>query len=157
MRPGSCAGKSRGRRTWCRRAAAESLTSFEGRSSTYTWLYGILLNKFRRWLRRRKKASVSLQAIAVGDERRAEEFFETDYPGPEKQAQKKESARHVRRAIDQLGADHRSVITLRYIEGMSYGEIAEALNCPLGTVKSRIHYALQKIGHSLNRAGPLRR
>lgn len=136
-------------------AAAESLKKFEGRSSTYTWLYGILLNKFRRWLRRKERKVVSLQSVSTGrDDQHADEVFETDYPGPGEWAERREVAAEVRRAVQGLEADHRSVITLRYVEGMSYGEIAEALDCPIGTVKSRIHYALQKIGRRLAGSAP---
>ena len=48
-----------------------------------------------------------------------------------------------------LTADHRSVLALRFIDGLSYEEIAEVMDCPVGTVKSRIHYALQKVGDLL--------
>lgn len=131
-------------------AAAQSLRSFKGRSSIYTWLYSILLNKFRRWLRRKEDAAVSLQAMAEEEEsEHSEETLETPYPGPGENAEHKETVERVRAAIRHLTADHRSAITLRYIEGMSYGEIAQTLGCPIGTVKSRIHYALQKIARHL--------
>ncbi len=139
-------------------AAAQSLSSFEGRSSTYTWLYGILLNKLRRWLRRKNAAAVSLQALAPEDEReRGDEVLESDYPGPPENAERAEAIQLVRDAIQDLAADHRSVILLRFVEGMSYEEIAEVLDCPIGTVKSRIHYALQKIGKRLGEPQRLRR
>lgn len=134
-------------------AAAESIGSFKGRSSIYTWLYGILLNKFRRWLRRKSGGALSLQAMVEDEERgRGEEVLETDYPGPPENAERNEAVELVRDAIQELSADHRSVVTLRYVEGMSYEEIAEALDCPLGTVKSRIHYALQRIGKQLGQS-----
>jgi RNA polymerase sigma-70 factor (ECF subfamily) len=139
-------------------AAAESLKTFEGRSSTYTWLYGILLNKFRRWLRRKQATAISLQTMA-GDEdhRGSEEILEADYPGPPETAERTEAIEQVRSAIGALTADHRSVITLRYIEGMSYEEIAHVLDCPIGTVKSRIHYALQKMANRLGEPQRARR
>jgi RNA polymerase sigma-70 factor (ECF subfamily) len=137
-------------------AAAESLGRFKGHSSTYTWLYGILLNKFRRWLRRKGRAPLSLQAIAGEEARRPpEEVLQADSPGPPQRAEAAEATELVRRAVEELDPDHRAVITLRYLEGMSYGEIARALGCPVGTVKSRIHYALEKIGHRVkHRIGP---
>lgn len=131
-------------------AAAESLSSFEGRSSTYTWLYGILLNKFRRWLRHKERAAVSLhRTVGDDDERDGQETLEAAQPGPGEDAERREAAELVRRAIQELTAEHRSVVTLRYVEGMSYYEIAEVLGCPVGTVKSRMHYALQKIAKKL--------
>jgi RNA polymerase sigma-70 factor (ECF subfamily) len=139
-------------------AAAESLKSFEGRSSTYTWLYGILLNKFRRWLRRKQATAISLQTMSGDDEQeRNEEILQSDYPSPPETAERAEAIEQVRSAVRELSADHRSVITLRYVEGMSYEEIAEVLDCPIGTVKSRIHYALQKIGKRLEEPQRMRR
>ena len=136
-------------------AAGESLGRFRGRSSPYTWLYGILLNKFRRWLRGRKRSALSLQAMAEGSRgRQGSEVLQTDAPGPPENAERRETADLVREAVQGLTTDHRSVITLRFVEGMSYNEIAEALDCPVGTVKSRIHYALLKIEDGLGSAAP---
>ena len=55
----------------------------------------------------------------------------------------------MRQAVASLSADHRSVIAMRYVEGLSYQEIAQVLDCPVGTVKSRIHYALRGIAGQL--------
>ncbi|MGD2174612.1 MAG: RNA polymerase sigma factor [Candidatus Brocadiaceae bacterium] len=129
-------------------AAADARDRFEGRSSDYTWLYGILLNKFRRWLRRKSSSFISLQRLGPADRDGATQF-EADVPGPVDRALREERIQQVRNAIDELSADHRAVITLRYLEGLSYEEIARTVDCPLGTVKSRIHYALQKIGDYL--------
>jgi len=130
-------------------AAIRSLGSFEGRSSHYTWLYGILLNKFRAWLRRRDGR------IAIGDLPAGEgtadaaELIADEGPGAEQNVARREAAEVVRQALDELPAHHRSVLVLRYLERMSYQEVADTLGCSLGTVKSRIHYALRKIGGKL--------
>lgn len=131
-------------------AAAGSLDSFEGRSSTYTWLYGIMRNKFRGWLRS-KRRHVSLQAMAEqsGDAVNASELVGSDEPGAHEQYVRRETAHIVREALDALPPHHRNVLALRYLERMSYKEIAEALGCSLGTVKSRIHYALRSIAQRL--------
>jgi RNA polymerase sigma-70 factor (ECF subfamily) len=135
-------------------AAAASLKNFEGRSSTYTWLYGILLNKFRHWLRRKDAAVASLHLPGAEDGGAApEEFLPSRDPGPEQLAERQELTRIVRDVVDGLSADHRSVVTLRFVEGMSYEEIAAALDCPIGTVKSRIHYALLRIAEKLAEEG----
>lgn len=135
-------------------AAGETLERFEGRSSAYTWLYGILLNKWRRWLRSRSRRIFSLQAMAWDDEAdRSADQVESDLPTPADSAEEREAAEQVRRAIEELPADHRAVVTLRFVEDLSYEEIARILGCPLGTVKSRIHYALKKIGKELARVG----
>ncbi len=131
-------------------AAAKSLAGFEGRSSPYTWLYGILLNKFRRWMRRKRGATVSLHGMTEDDERLEEHrALHADYPDPGQVAERKETAELVRQAVASLSADHRSVIAMRYVEGLSYQEIAQVLDCPVGTVKSRIHYALRGIAAEL--------
>ncbi len=131
-------------------AAGRSLGRFEGRSSPYTWLYGILLNKFRRYLRRKGRRAVSLESLAAErDSARPEELLKSEHPGPHEAAVRDETADLVRRAVDELSAEHRAVILLRFVEDMPYGEIARVLDCPVGTVKSRIHYALRKMGREL--------
>lgn len=131
-------------------AAADALERFEGRSSVYTWLYSILLNKFRRWIRRRKKPVYSLHRMAEEqDDRPTAELVEEQRPGPVSRLESRETAEEVRDAVSKLSADHREVIALRFVEGLSYQEIAEIIDCPLGTVKSRIHYALKQIGEML--------
>ena len=134
--------------------AAKSLKKFEGRSSAYTWLYGILLNKFRHWLRRKDASVASLHVGgAEGGGAAPADFLPSESPGPVQQAEGREAAEVVRSVIDELSEDHRSVVTLRFIEDMSYEEISRLLDCPLGTVKSRIHYALLKIGERLAEKG----
>lgn len=130
-------------------AAAESFGRFQGRSSTYTWLYGIMLNKLRRWLRRRSSAAVSLQQFGGSDQESLEDVLEADAPQPAEEVERAEAIEQVRQAMDELSPDHRTVIALRYVDGLSYQQIAELLGCPLGTVKSRIHYALERIAQKL--------
>lgn len=135
-------------------AAARSLKNFEGRSSTYTWLYGILLNKFRHWLRRKDATVASLHLTGTEDGGVApEDFLPSDSPDPGQLAERSEAAQIVRSIVDELSEDHRNVVTLRFVEGMPYEDIARALDCPIGTVKSRIHYALMKIGQRLTEEG----
>jgi len=134
-------------------AAAESIHRFEGRSSIYTWLYGILRNKFRRWLRKKGK-TVSLQLLedrAPGDENPLSLKSEETHP-PDR-VESEETAEIIREIVDELPPHHRDVLVLRYMEDYSYKEIAEALDCSIGTVKSRIHYALDKVGHRLRTKG----
>jgi RNA polymerase sigma-70 factor (ECF subfamily) len=135
-------------------AAAESLSRFKGKSSPYTWLYGIMLNKFRRWLRQKGRRPLSLNAPARSDEpRRAEQMIPDDAPAPDEKAQSREAAQLVREAIGELSADHRTAVELRFVEDMPYEEIARILGCPVGTAKSRVHYALRKIGAQLRPEG----
>jgi RNA polymerase sigma-70 factor (ECF subfamily) len=135
-------------------AAAESFSRFRGRSTVYTWLYGIMLNKLRRWIRRRRRSTVSLQQLSGDDpDGRAGEVLPADGPLPFEEVERRERAERVRRAMAELPEDQRSVIALRFVDGLSYQEIGEMLECPLGTVKSRIHYALRKIAASLEGGG----
>ena len=130
-------------------AAATALDSFEGRSSSYTWLYGIMLNKLRRWLRNKDKVHSLHEPVWGSDGAAALELLEADQPAVDEEVARREEARMVREALDQLPPHHRSVLVLRYLESMSYEEIAETLSCSLGTVKSRVHYALRKVADRL--------
>lgn len=126
-------------------AAAESLNSFEKRSAFYTWLYGILLNKFRGWLRSREKA-VSLENVGHEEESsRGHPLFQSDAPQPFERLELSETSGFVHQALEELPAHHRTVLMLRYLEDLSYEQIAQVLGCSIGTVKSRIHYALKRI------------
>jgi len=130
-------------------AAGESLSTFEERSSAYTWLYGILLNKFRKWLREQGSA-LSLQQITErGDDEGNAAPLAAEGVQPLQQLERKEIAEQVQNAIRQLPPHHRSVLTLRYLEGLSYEEISTTLGCSIGTVKSRIHYALKKVAKQM--------
>ncbi len=136
-------------------AAADSLKRFKGRSSPYTWLYGIMLNKLRRHIRRKKRRPMPLYRIDDSERTRsAEDVLASDAPQPEETVELHETVEQVREVMDELPPDHRSVIALRFVEGLSYQEISETLECPLGTVKSRIHYALQKMAEKLKEHAP---
>lgn len=132
-------------------AATGSLKAFQGRSSHYTWLYGILLNKFRGWLRS-KGGAVSLhQLVQDPDGTDPIEGLADNTPSAHEEMVRSETALIVRSVLDELPPHHRSVLALRYLEDMSYEEIAQTLGCSLGTVKSRIHYALLRIGAKMKR------
>jgi len=122
--------------------AFESLHGFRGRASFQTWLYRIATNACLDELRRRRRFRT----------RSLDRGFETDEgevvvepgdpsPGPEERVQKREIQRAVHRAIGTLSPDHRAVVVLRDIKGLSYGEIAASLRISVGTVKSRLNRA----------------
>jgi len=130
-------------------AAGESLNTFEERSSVYTWLYGILLNKFRKWLREQGGA-LSLQQITERSDGEGDAaLLAAEGVQPLQQLERREIAEQVQNAIRQLPPHHRSVLTLRYLEELSYEEISTMLGCSIGTVKSRIHYALKKVANQM--------
>ena len=117
--------------------AWRSLARFDGRCRFSTWLYGILRHRFLKG--RRGRNAVGLSASdALGQE-------QCTALSPDQSAEASEDAQRVRRAVASLPEEHRLVVELRFFAGATLEEIAAALGCPLGTVKSRLHYALEKL------------
>jgi RNA polymerase sigma-70 factor (ECF subfamily) len=111
-----------------------ALGRFRGDSAFYTWLFGILLNVYRRWLRKQQRIRGrrgDVEVTEVADSAAA----------PSRQAAASDEARRTLRAIDHLPPPLREVMVLRHLEEMSYAEIAAAMGCRLGTVRSRLHRA----------------
>jgi len=132
--------------------AVKSLKNFQGRSAIYTWLYGILYNKYRQWLRRRDKHVISLDAPGGDADDRGGargDALAADVPQPLDVIQDEETAAQVRRAIDTLSPDHRIVVTMRFVDGLAYKEISRIVGSPVGTIKSRMHYALAALADIL--------
>jgi len=117
--------------------AWRSLARFDGRCRFSTWLYGILRHRFLKGRRHRSAARLSA-ADALG------QAPSTAYT-PDACAEASEDALRVRRAVASLPEEHRLVVELRFFAGATLDEIAAALGCPLGTVKSRLHHALEKL------------
>jgi len=130
-------------------AARMSWHSFRGDSTAYTWLYRIMLNTFRKKLRRQKKFLSLEQFETRSDESGAHLPLASDAPQPSETAERSEEAALVRKAINSLPPHHREVLVLRYLEEKSYEEVAKTMECSVGTVKSRLHYALKRIGEIL--------
>jgi RNA polymerase sigma-70 factor (ECF subfamily) len=124
--------------------AFHSLPSFRGQSAFYTWLFRITVNVATDRHRQR-----GAQARAFGPERVSEEEWARTTPdpggGPEQQAARKEQRERIRSALDALPPKARTIIMLSDVEGLSYREIAEVLNCPIGTVMSRLHNARKRL------------
>ncbi|KPK65647.1 MAG: hypothetical protein AMK73_02330 [Planctomycetes bacterium SM23_32] len=118
--------------------AYSHLNGFQGRARFSTWLYGIMLNAVRsHWRRAGPRRTVSLEG--AGDETRADPPATGD--GPVRRAVRREHVDAVRGAIAELEEEWREIIVLRDIRGLSYEELAETLDLPAGTVKSRLHRA----------------
>ncbi len=133
--------------------AYRALPQFRGDSAFYTWLYRIAVNTAKKALMDMKRDPLVLEsARSTGDEgeetSRAENEL-TDGETPEALLASKEIAAAVNAAIEALSEDLRQAITLREIEGLSYEEIAEVMNCPIGTVRSRIFRAREAIATRL--------
>ncbi|HET6789246.1 MAG TPA: sigma-70 family RNA polymerase sigma factor, partial [Aquabacterium sp.] len=127
-----------------------ALPQFRGESAFYTWLYRIAVNTAKKSLMQLKRDPlVSESALAASsddddDHARVENEL-TDGETPESLLASRQIADTVNEAIEALSDDLRQAITLREIEGMSYEDIAEVMNCPIGTVRSRIFRAREAI------------
>jgi RNA polymerase sigma-70 factor (ECF subfamily) len=133
--------------------AYRAIPQFRGESAFYTWLYRIAVNTAKKALVELKRdpvVSESAYALADdGDETSRVENELSDSDTPEAVMATKEIAATVNAAIDALSEDLRQAITLREIEGLSYEEIADVMNCPIGTVRSRIFRAREAIAERL--------
>jgi RNA polymerase sigma-70 factor, ECF subfamily len=120
----------------------KSISNFKEQSSLSTWIYRITTNVCLDEIRKKKNRKVlSLDEeihIEDGDMQRQ---IMSDDPLPDELMEKKELRQIINSAIDSLPEDQRLVITLRDIQGLSYDEIGRVLECPAGTVKSRINRA----------------
>jgi len=110
------------------------LGRFRGDCAFYTWLFGILLNVYRRWLRRQRREP------SRHDENAAVEAPDP-HPSPGRQAAVADELGRVFGVIEHLPRRLREVLVLRHVEEMSYDEIARAVGCRVGTVRSRLHRA----------------
>jgi RNA polymerase sigma-70 factor, ECF subfamily len=118
-------------------AFSKSADRFEGRSSLYTWLYGIMLNLDRRERRRRGTQQTKLRVLWDNGS-----TAEQTTPAAETPIEVAQWKRSLWGYVAQLPDGQRHALVLRFSEHLSYEEIAEALDCPLGTVKSRIFHGL---------------
>ena len=133
--------------------AYRALPQFRGESTFYTWLYRIAVNSAKRALLELKRDPLVTESMIAGQDEEDETSFTgselTDGETPESLMASREIAATVNAAIEALSEDLRQAITLREIEGLSYEEIAEAMNCPIGTVRSRIFRAREAIAERL--------
>jgi RNA polymerase sigma-70 factor (ECF subfamily) len=130
--------------------AYRALPSFRGDSAFYTWLYRIAINTAKNYLVALGRRAPTTTGF---DNEEAENFEDAeqlrDANTPESELQGKQIAATVNKAMDALPDDLRTAITLREIEGLSYEEIASVMNCPIGTVRSRIYRAREAIATDL--------
>ncbi len=129
--------------------AYRALPNFRGESAFYTWLYRIAINTAKNHLvsMSRKVSSGGLDAQEAEDYGASEWLKE--YASPEREALAAELQGTVHRCMDELPPDLREAITLREIEGLSYEDIASVMDCPIGTVRSRIFRAREAIDNKL--------
>jgi RNA polymerase sigma-70 factor (ECF subfamily) len=129
--------------------AYRAIPQFRGESQFYTWLYRIAVNTAKKALVGLKRDPIVTESARASreddDETSRVENELTDGETPEAVLASKEIAAAVNAAIEALSEDLRQAITLREIEGLSYEEIADLMNCPIGTVRSRIFRAREAI------------
>jgi RNA polymerase sigma-70 factor, ECF subfamily len=131
--------------------AYQALPSFRGQSAFYTWLYRIVMNVAADRARAR-----GARGRAFGTERVPEEDWERVLPdqgredeSPDAVAARHEQRQKIMRALDTLPEHHRRIVVLSDLEGLSYREIADTLEIPMGTVMSRLHNARKRLREAL--------
>ena len=130
--------------------AYRALPTFRGESAFYTWLYRIGINTAKNYLLALKRRAPTSTQFNVDE---AEGFDEAELlqevSTPENELMSKQVVEVVNSSLQQLPDDLRSALTLREIDGLSYEEIADVMDCPIGTVRSRIFRAREAIAENL--------
>lgn len=116
--------------------AQRALAKFRGASSLSTWLLGIANNECRRMARKRRCEAPPLELVDQSDSERHEETIINRHA--------------LQQALAKLTSEHREVVLLHEVEGLSYEEAALVLGVPVGTVKSRLHHAFANLRKSLS-------
>lgn len=130
--------------------AYRALPNFRGESAFYTWLYRIAINTAKNHLASSGRRLQVRSSSGDEEEEGLDEIANApDFNTPEEQLQSKQIGTTVDAAMEALPADLRQAIVLRELEGMSYEDIAIAMNCPVGTVRSRIFRAREAIATKL--------
>jgi RNA polymerase sigma-70 factor, ECF subfamily len=129
--------------------AYRAIGNFRGDSAFYTWLYRIAINTAKNWLVAQKRRPPASDIDAVDAEQYDMDSRLKDRATPENELMREEIKKTVYDTIAELPDDLRTAIVLREMEGMSYEEIATTMECPIGTVRSRIFRAREAIDEQL--------
>ena len=130
--------------------AYRALPNFRGDSAFYTWLYRISINTAKNFLANNNKRPIMASEITNGDGEVMDVVEQVaDNLTPEAELMNKQILQTVESAVAKLPEDLRRAITLREMDGLSYEEIAEVMQCPIGTVRSRIFRAREVIAADL--------
>jgi RNA polymerase sigma factor (sigma-70 family) len=126
--------------------AYQALKSFKGGSSFYTWLYRIAVNKTINFLKQRKnRTHMSLNDLDFNTENNPDLVALISENTPRRDAGLKELQEKLNAALLELSEPHRLVVVLHDVQGQSHEEIAEIMDCNIGTVRSRLFYARQQL------------
>lgn len=129
--------------------AYKALPRFRGDSAFYTWLYRIAINTAKNHMVAARRRPLAYSEDIDDPERYEWHSSLQDNDSPEAQALGEELRETVETAISSLTDDLRTAIMLRELDGLSYDEIAQAMDCPVGTVRSRIFRAREAIDQSI--------
>jgi RNA polymerase sigma-70 factor, ECF subfamily len=125
--------------------AYRALPKFRGDSQFYTWLYSIAINTAKNYLVSKSRRPSSTDIDVADAEQFADNEKLIDDTSPEDFIMTQELSQVIKDSLSQLPEDLRTALTLREFEGMSYEEIADVMDCPVGTVRSRIFRAREFI------------
>lgn len=130
--------------------AYRALPNFRGESAFYTWLYRIGVNTAKNWLVANGRRMPTMSEVTDDDSEGIEDgILLRDDETPDRVLMSRQIGETVNAAMEALPADLRTAISLREIEGLSYEEIAQVMDCPIGTVRSRIFRAREAIAARL--------
>lgn len=126
--------------------AYQALKSFKGGSSFYTWVYRIAVNKTINFLKQRKnRTHMSLNDLDFNAEHDPDLVALVSDRTPRRDAGLAELQEKLNEAMQKLSEPHRLVVTLHDVQGLAHEEIAEIMDCNIGTVRSRLFYARQQL------------
>jgi len=126
--------------------AFQALKSFKGGSSFYTWVYRIAVNKTINFLKQRKnRQGMSLNDLDFNAEHDPDLVALISHQTPRRDAALAELQKKLNEAMAKLSDDHRLAVTLHDVQGVPHEEIAQIMECNVGTVRSRLYYARQQL------------
>ncbi len=128
--------------------AWKSLARYDESCRFSTWLYAILLHRHQKWRRRARSRPVALAWLPFFESEplvARQENIASPEPSPAEDAASNENFALMRECVARLPEKHRRIILLRFYEDASLPDMARVLGCPVGTVKSRLHHALEKL------------
>jgi RNA polymerase sigma-70 factor (ECF subfamily) len=133
--------------------AYQSLDSFKGDSRFFTWLYRIAVNAAIS-LKRKRKVALSIHARGDHPEARNEPLDDSEFSKPGHGLERADEERRIQAALNKLSPEHRAVLVLKDMEDQKYETMAEILQVPIGTIRSRLHRARIELRSLLQRDQP---
>ena len=128
-----------------------SIPQFKGDSAFYTWFYRIVVNMAIDLKRKKGRSGGDPKELNEEIENGDVGLGEIGGFGPQEALLRKETATQIQQALNELSPEHRTVIVLREVDGLSYEEIADVVQVSRGTVMSRLHYARKRVQQALQR------